>query len=46
MKQKWSQIENKQRFSIKKLSVGVASVSIGFLSRVFRWFKQILVEKD
>ncbi|NQJ30004.1 S8 family serine peptidase [Streptococcus suis] len=30
MKQKWSQIENKQRFSIKKLSVGVASVSIGF----------------
>ncbi|HEM3167794.1 TPA: YSIRK-type signal peptide-containing protein, partial [Streptococcus suis 92-1400] len=26
MKQKWSQIENKQRFSIKKLSVGVASV--------------------
>ncbi|HEL1796037.1 TPA: S8 family serine peptidase [Streptococcus suis] len=30
MKQKWSQVENKQRFSIKKLSVGVASVSIGF----------------
>ncbi|HEM4280610.1 TPA: S8 family serine peptidase [Streptococcus suis] len=30
MKQKWSQIENKQCFSIKKLSVGVASVSIGF----------------
>ncbi|MDW8725578.1 S8 family serine peptidase [Streptococcus suis] len=30
MKQKWSQIENKQRFSIKKLSVGVASISIGF----------------
>ncbi|MGQ7686403.1 S8 family serine peptidase [Streptococcus suis] len=30
MKQKWSQIENKQRFGIKKLSVGVASVSIGF----------------
>ncbi|HEM3542216.1 S8 family serine peptidase [Streptococcus suis] len=30
MKQKWSQIENKQRFSIKKLSIGVASVSIGF----------------
>ncbi|HEL2323960.1 TPA: S8 family serine peptidase [Streptococcus suis] len=30
MKQKWSQIENKQRFSIKKLSVGAASVSIGF----------------
>lgn len=30
MKQKRSQIENKQRFSIKKLSVGVVSVSIGF----------------
>ncbi|HEL2593820.1 TPA: S8 family serine peptidase [Streptococcus suis] len=30
MKQKWFQIESKQRFGIKKLSVGVASVSIGF----------------
>ncbi|MFX3653834.1 YSIRK-type signal peptide-containing protein, partial [Streptococcus suis] len=30
MKQTWSKIENKQRFSNKKLSFGVASVSIGF----------------